>query len=295
VTTPVAVFDSGIAPVSDLDVRPGVNCTATVDTSDRYGHGTHVAGIIGAKDNSEGVVGVAPGAPLYPVKVLDDTGAGSDASILCGIEGAMTTGRLLGVTIANLSLGAEGFDDGRCGLDQKDPVHLAVCKATDAGVLFVTAAGNAGADLRFTVPAAYDEVLTVTWMNDYDGSTSSTAAPAACAGFGTDDTYSYDSNFAGDPADQAHTIAAPGSCILSTAIAGGTAVASGSSMAAPHVAGTVAVCVDVAACSGPPGQVIQQIRSIAAARPSSYGFNGDPAHPLSAAVYYGSLVYAGAY
>lgn len=295
VAAPVAVLDSGIAPVGDLNVQPGMNCTATVGTTDRYGHGTHVAGIIGAKDNAEGVIGVAPGAPLYPVKVLDDTGAGSDASILCGIEWLTTVGRLLNIRVANMSLSTGGSDDGNCGLTRKDPVHLAICSATDAGTLFVVSAGNRGESTRFTVPAAYDEVLTVTWMNDYNGTTSSMPAPTGCTSLGPDDTYSNYSNFVSDAADQGHTVAAPGSCIASTAVDGGTRVSSGSSMAAPHVAGTIALCLHVGTCAGTPDQVMRQIQSTAAARPATYGFAGDPHRPRASNIYYGYLVHAGGY
>lgn len=293
VGTAVAVLDSGIAPVGDLNVQPGVNCTATAGTTDRHGHGTHVAGIIAAKDNAEGVIGVAPGAPLYPVKVLDDRGAGSDATILCGIEWLTTVGRLLDIRVANMSLSTEGFDDGNCGLTQKDALHLAICRTTDAGTLVVASAGNTGGSTRYTVPAAYDEVLTVTWMNDYDGTTSTAPTPSSCTQFGPDDTYSNYSNYASGAGDEVHTVAAPGSCISSTAVDGGTRIASGSSMAAPHVAGAIAMCLHVGTCAGTPEQVMHHVRATAEARPATYGFAGDPTRPRASNVYYGYLAYAG--
>jgi subtilisin len=171
VTTPVAVLDTGVAPDPDLNVQAvGQNCLGGVGWSDSNGHGTHIAGIIGAKNNTDGVVGVAPGAPIHSVKVLNSSANGSDASVLCGIEWMSTVGKALGVRVANLSAGSFGGDDGTCGLTNADPIHLAICNATAAGALFVVAAGNDGGAITNTIPASYDEVLTATWMTDYNGS-----------------------------------------------------------------------------------------------------------------------------
>jgi subtilisin len=299
VTTPVAVLDSGVAPDPDLNVQAiGHNCLGGVGWSDLNGHGTHIAGIIGAKHNADGVVGVAPGAPIYPIQVLNRSANGSDASILCGIEWVTTVGRALGVRVANLSAGSFGDDDGNCGLTNGDPIHLAICTATAAGILFVVAAGNDGGAISFTVPASYDEVLTATWMTDYNGSPARVAPPAGC-NLGTDDRASANSSWAYDE-DKAHILAAPGTCITSTSNIGGTVVMSGSSMAAPHVAGTVALCLDRGACSGTSAEIMQRVRADAAARPSTYGFDGDPFRPILAqgsgiTQHYGYLVYVGGY
>src|SRR5919198_2565945 len=100
VTTPVAVLDTGVAPDPDLNVQPiGLNCVGGAGWSDLNGHGTHLAGIIGARNDTAGVVGVAPGAPIYPVQVLNSSGNGSDASVLCGIEWTATVGKALGVRV----------------------------------------------------------------------------------------------------------------------------------------------------------------------------------------------------
>jgi subtilisin len=299
VSTPVAVLDTGVTPDPDLNVQAvGQNCLGGVGWSDLNGHGTHIAGIIGAKHNADGVVGVAPGAPIYPVQVLNRSANGSDASILCGIEWVTTVGRALGVRVANLSAGTFGDDDGNCGLTNADPIHLAICTSTAAGTLFVVAAGNDGGAITLTVPANYDEVLTATWMTDYNGSPSTVAPPAGC-NLGADDRASVNSSWAYDE-DKTHILAAPGSCITSTSNIGGTVVMSGSSMAAPHVTGTVALCLDRGACSGTPAAIMQRVRADAAARPSSYGFDGDPFRPIVAqgsgiTQHYGYLVYAGGY
>jgi subtilisin len=299
VTTPVAVLDTGVTPDPDLNVQAvGQNCLGGVGWSDLNGHGTHIAGIIGARNNADGVVGVAPGAPIYPIQVLNRSANGSDASILCGIEWVTTIGKALGVRVANLSAGSFGDDDGNCGLTNADPIHLAICHATAAGVLLVVAAGNDGGAITHTIPASYDEVLTATWMTDYNGSPARVAPPAGC-NLGPDDRASANSSWADDQ-DKQHLLAAPGSCITSTSNIGGTVVMSGSSMAAPHVAGTVALCLDRGACSGTPAEIMQKLRADAAARPSTYGFDGDPFRPIVAqgsgiTQHYGYLAYAGGY
>ena len=82
----VAVLDTGIAAHPDLNIAGGVRCIGNAGYNDRDGHGTHVAGTIAAKDNRRGVVGVAPGARLWAVKVLDDNGSGSHGSVICGLS-----------------------------------------------------------------------------------------------------------------------------------------------------------------------------------------------------------------
>jgi subtilisin family serine protease len=302
VETAVAVIDTGSGPHPDLRIAGGVNCStgAVDDYADGNGHGTHVAGTIAALDNGVGVVGVAPGAPIYSVRVLDDAGAGTWGTVICGIDWVTGHAAELDIAVANMSLGGPGSDDGNCGNTNGDAAHRAICASVAAGVTYVVSAGNRRADIAGFAPAAYDEVLTVTAMADFNGRPGGRAA-ATCK-VDVDDTSADFSNFTyPDSADAAHTVAAPGVCIRSTRKGGTYRMLSGTSMAAPHVAGTIALCIATGACTGTPGDVIARIRIDAAARPKWYGFIGDPHRPLTSGdteprtLYFGHLVFAGGY
>jgi subtilisin len=301
VNADIAILDSGIHKQHrDLNVAGGVNCVGAKRSawSDGYGHGTHVAGTAAARDNRVGVVGVAPGARLWAVRVLNDSGEGTLGSAICGID--WVTKRAGTVEVANMSFTGTGkgsYDDGDCGNVANDPLHRAICASVSAGIFYTAAAGNTpvsrGEDFATWTPAAYGEVLTVTAMVDYNGKPGG-GARRTC-GSQRDDRVKSDSNFAaiGGP-DEAHTIAAPGECIRSTWKNGKYMTDSGTSMAAPHVAGAAALCMTRGTCKGSPQDVMQKLRSDAAARPPTYGYRGDPNAPLDGR-YYGYLVYAGGY
>jgi len=294
VPVPVAVIDSG-STHPDLNVVGGKGCVPkSTSYTDGYGHGTHVAGTLAAKDDATGVVGVAPGAPLWSVRVLGNTGTGTASSVLCGVDWVTANASAKGIRVANMSIAGVGADDGNCGRTNGDALHLAICNSVARGVTYVVGAGNSAGSLAGTVPAAYDEVLTVTGMADFNGQPGGGAASTCTSE--VDDTPDHLSNFADSwSPDAAHTLAAPSICIYSTYKGGGYATMSGTSMAAPHVSGAVALCIARGTCSGlGPAAIISRLRSDAAAQAAGYGFQGDPITPIGSR-FYGHLVYAGGY
>jgi subtilisin len=302
VNVSVAILDTGIDLTHpDLNVaREGKNCSTGLSFDDWNGHGTHVSGTVGAKDDGKGVVGVAPGALLYAVRVLNSAGSGTRSSLICGIDWVTANATRLSIKLANMSLVGSGSDDGNCGKTNNDALHQAICNSVNKGIIYVAAAGNSSADIAGFVPAAYDEVLTVTAIADFDGKPGGLAVATCRAD--DDDTAADFSNFT-TPAsnDAGHTIAAPGVCIRSTWKAGGYATMSGTSMAAPHVTGTAALCLAANKCSGGPSSIISKLRNDAAAQSANYGFVGDPYNPIRTGgprgqtLYYGYLVYTGSY
>ena len=236
----VAIIDTGIDythPDLAANVVGGINCTTVKGGyTDGNGHGTHVAGIVAALNNSIGVVGVAPEAKLWAVRVLNNAGSGTWSSIICGIDFVTSKAPRNGgpITVANMSLGGKGVSDNDCGNTNSDALHQAICRSRDAGVTYVVAAGNSSVDAATSVPAAYDDaVITVSALADSDGNPGGLGAPTTA---GPDDTFATFSNY-GSVVD----LGAPGVSILSTWKGGGYSTISGTSMASPHVAGAAAL------------------------------------------------------
>lgn len=208
----VAVIDTGIdANHPDLrgQVAGGfnaVNAANPADWADQEGHGTHVSGTIAARRDGEGVVGVAPEASLYAVRVLDENGNGTYDDVIAGLQWAVENG----MQVANMSLGA---DEGSPALE------LAVKEATRRGLLIIAASGNAGGPVGY--PAKYAETI------------------AVGASDRTDKTAFFSNR--GPEVD----VIAPGMDIVSLKKGGGLETMSGTSMATPHVAGLAALAISM--------------------------------------------------
>ena len=201
------VIDTGIGAHADLNVVNHVNFAGGQNT-DCHGHGTHVAGTVGARDNTTDVVGVAPGVPLVGVKVLGCGGSGTTAGVIAGID-YVTANAADKVAVANMSLGggvSNALDD-------------AVRQSAASGVFYSIAAGNSGIDACNSSPARAG--------GGVDNGIMTTAATDS-----NDNEASW-SNYGSSCVD----VWAPGVSILSTRKGGGTTTMSGTSMAAPHVGG----------------------------------------------------------
>ena len=275
VNADVAIIDTGIQPDHpDLRVVGGYDCTRPGTRTERsrssrwrddHGHGTHVAGIVGALDNTRGVVGVAPGVRLWSVRVFTATGYSRLSWIACGIDWVTSkrdpnnSARPL-IEVANMSLRDKGTDDRNCGYSVIDIEHQAICRSTARGTLYVVAAGNNSNVAGNWRPASYNEVVTVSAMADYDGKPGGLAS-APCVAFGrrdSDDTFADFSNYGLDI-----DVVAPGVCVRSTYRGSTYATVSGTSMATPHVAGAAALFL-VAHPGTPPADVRSAIRAAGA-------------------------------
>lgn len=181
------------------------------DPMDVHGHGTHVSGIVAASDNGVGVRGMAPDAKILPVRVLDDGGGGFDSTIAEGIYYAADNG----ADVINMSLGGYG---------RSVLMREAVEYARDAGVTVVAAAGNAFFYSLPSFPAAFPDVLSVAAAADEDPSTDNEELTKVWF------------------SDWGHAdFLAPGVNVMSTTPDDTYDRFSGTSMAAPHVAGAAAL------------------------------------------------------
>ncbi len=203
----IAVIDTGVSPHSDLIIDGGISTVEYTDSwHDDFGHGTHVAGVIAASHNGDGVVGVAPDANIYAVKALDENGEGQLDDILEAIDWSIENG----MDIINLSLGTE----------IENPLLEEILeKAYESGILTIAASGNSGEDLVI-YPAKYKNVIAVSAVDGRMNPTTFTST------------------------GEAVEFSAPGINIKSTYLDNSYGIASGTSQAVPHVTGMLALLME---------------------------------------------------
>jgi subtilisin len=240
----VAVLDTGV-DLAHADLAGTVdafNSFGGPSCQDDEGHGTHVTGIIAARDNSVDVVGVAPNAQVYCVKVLDSAGSGSDATVMAGLEWVLDhhTSSVPNINVVNMSLGRPG------SVDDNPDLHDLIASLKTAGITVVVAAGNdPSLDASHQIPGGYPEVIAVASTTAKAGSNScrflSSPIAADTASYFTSDGVSVTVSAPGEEKeDVARSCVITSVGILSTRLGGGTTRMSGTSMASPHVAGIVA-------------------------------------------------------
>jgi subtilisin family serine protease len=224
----IAILDTGIdLDHADLNVfHERSFIPGTINADDDHGHGTHLAGVAAAKDNSFGMVGIAPGARLWAIKVLESSGMGEISTLIKGLD--YINQHQNEVDVAVLSLGCE------C---ESGALNIAINNSIKAGITIVVAAGNEGKDAGTFTPANNPEVITVSAIADTDGKCGGNGPPTP---YGADDMLASFSNY-GNVVD----ISAPGVDIYSTFKSNSYTKLTGTSMAAPHVAGAAALYISL--------------------------------------------------
>jgi subtilisin family serine protease len=207
-------------------------------TEDCNGHGTHVAGTVGGSN-----YGVAPGVAIVPVRVLDCSGSGSTSAVIAGIDWVIANHVAGTPAVANMSLGG----------GRSSALDIAVRSAVADGVVFVVAAGNSTANACQSSPAGEPLAITV-------GATTSADARSSFSNYGS-----------------CVDVFAPGSSITSAWYTSTTAsnTISGTSMASPHVAGVVALGLEIAPNSSV-AQISEWITSTATQGVISNAGSGSP-------------------
>jgi len=296
----VAIIDSGITRAhDDLAGNRVVYFADYVDFQsqphDRYGHGTHVAGIIAGGGNDSGGArrGIAPGAHLVVLKTLDEQGEGFISNAIAAIDDAINLRALYNIRVINLSVAAGVFESYKT-----DPLTLAARRAVEAGMVVVTAAGNQGRSAKgvaqhggITAPGNAPWVLTV-GASDHHGTvdrSDDTIAPFSSVGPSAIDAVAKPDLVAPGVgieslADRGSTLftARPGSRLWGTVPTPSEPYLSlsGTSMAAPVVAATVALMLEANPTLQP--DAVKAILQASAETKAAYGVMAQGAGFLNA-------------
>lgn len=270
----VAIIDTGIDYVHDdpddspyvvdpefsSNYRGGYDfVNDDADPLDDNGHGTHVAGILAAEKNGYLVVGVAPAVDLYALKILDANGEGDVSNLILALQWALDND----IDVVNMSLGTH---------EQSPALAAAVQSAGAQGLLMVAASGNVNPlswqELLFgcpvAYPGAYPEVLSTTFTNGNDALTG-----FSCTGPEVD--------FAA-PGEQVFSTVPTGSCMFCTPY--GYSAQSGTSMASPHLAGTVALLLSQGLADTGPAGLLDDVRArLCETADTGFGVNSTPIPP----------------
>jgi len=266
----IAIIDTGIKDHFDLNIAGGRRFY-TVDIgpprsrgsfedgnfTDDHGHGTHVAGTAAARDQGWGYIGVAPGARLWGVKVLNSSGSGYVSDIIAGVNWVVALKDADGITptieVVNMSLGWPGGS-----AEENSAMRTAIATGVAEGIVFVVAAGNDiqdvyGRDGVFGtsddfIPAAFPEVATISAFVDTDGKPGGLGPSTE---YGPDDSFASFSNYSrsvvGDnpvtSPGAAIDLMMPGVNVWSTHLNNDFVQYSGTSMASPHAAGLAALYI----------------------------------------------------
>lgn len=206
----VAILDTGICKHEDLDGAWSENLVFNCSQDDNWedkqsSHGTHVAGIVGARANNVGVVGIAPECTIIPIKVLNNNGGGRYSNIIDGIRLAISP--QVDADIITMSLGASS--------PGPSELHDIIKEATSKGKIILAAAGNDSGPVNY--PACYDEVIAVAAVDEHGDFAKFTSSGAQIDSLG------------------------PGVNIYSTLIGNKYGLMSGTSQACPFIAGLCAL------------------------------------------------------
>jgi subtilisin family serine protease len=268
----VAIVDTGIdLKHADLKVEAAKFDAYGGTCQDGDWHGTHVAGIVAAQDNSIDVVGVVPNAKLYCVRVLDNSGSGTDSSVIAGLNWvynqnatALQTSRKALIRVVNMSLGRPGT------VGDNSALYDAVVALDGQGVAIVVAAGNdPKTEIAQQIPAAYPQAQAIASTTAIAGTTSCrnfrNSIPADTASYFTTDGVGVTVSAPGEDQENVNTACFVSSVgILSLKLGGGTTRMSGTSMAAPHVSGVAAVIPAKTPSLSGAANIRQAIHNIAA-------------------------------